>query len=175
MTHARTTSSRRRGLLAFCATTLVAVAATAQVVGGQNLSLREQLEACRSGATYQTREACIAETRAAYAARQRGGIQTYGDHAAHALARCNIYRVDEERLACRARVMGLGEVSGSVAGGGLLRRYEYLVPAEPDARRGPAADPRSMGAAPSPGAAVREIEPLQPILPLSPAFPMYPK
>ena len=31
------------------------------------------------------------------------------------------------RAACRARVLGMGEVEGSVAGGGLLREVETVV------------------------------------------------
>lgn len=194
--HARTTTAtaataqalqrRRRALIAFAGTALLAIAATVQVSTARaqvtdDMSLQQKLQACRSGNTYQSRESCIAEARAVNAARAQGQIQTYGNHAANALARCNIYRDEEGVLACRARVMGLGEVSGSVAGGGLLREYDYLVPADP--ARTPGAGQDTAQAAPQQqamgaGAALQArppepYKPLQPILQTSPAFPMY--
>lgn len=195
-------AASRRALLAFGTCALLAAAATLQPAGAQDRSYRDQLEACRSGATYQTRDACLAEARAARAAQRSGRLETYGGFAANALARCNAYREQEDVLACRARVMGLGEVTGSVAGGGLLREFEYQVPASAaQADSASAASPgmtgqseRAMGA----GAAPRSeqmpqsrlapdhpaarmarppepVEPLKPILPTTPAFPMYEK
>lgn len=189
----------RRSLLAFSACALLAAGATAQPAGADR-SYREQVQACRSGTTYQTREACLAEARAARAARQSGRIETYGNHAANALARCNAYREQEDVLACRGRVMGLGQVTGSVASGGLLRQYEYLVPA-PEAQAGapsatdrdsPSRQQRAMGAGPSsardprPGSAAgasrlapdhpaaRMARPPQPVEPLEPILPTTP-
>lgn len=195
MKHARTTATaatatralqRRRSLIAFAGTALLAIAATVQVSTARaqvtdDMSLQQKLQACRSGNTFQSRESCIAEARAVHAARAQGRIQTYGDHAANALARCNIYRDQEGVLACRARVMGLGEVSGSVAAGGLLREYGYLVPADqarsPDAGQDmaqTAPQQQTMGAGASVQARPPEpYKPLQPILQTSPAFPMH--
>ncbi|TFZ01219.1 hypothetical protein [Ramlibacter rhizophilus] len=169
---------KHRGFIAFGATALLAVAATAQVTSSGTMTHREQMAACRSGATYQDRERCMAEVQAAQAARSQGRIDTYGQYAANALARCNIYREQEDVLACRGRVMGLGEITGSVTGGGLLREYEYLVPAPAASEAGQpagasssamgagAAEPRTQMRPPEP------VQPLRPILPLEPAFPM---
>ncbi|MEJ7929290.1 hypothetical protein WG922_04815 [Ramlibacter sp. AN1015] len=146
MKHARTKKhSGRRGLLAFGAAALLAVAASAQVANLENQSAREQLQACRSGATWQARENCVREVQAAQQARRAGTLASAEQYTANALARCNIYREQEDVMACRGRVMGLGEVTGSVTGGGLLRQYEYLVPAEPQA--GTPRDAEAAGAA----------------------------
>lgn len=188
-----------RGLFAFSTCALLALAAVAQPAGTDRAGYREQLQACRSGNTYQSREACLEEARAAHAARQRGRLDSYGNHAANALGRCNAYREQEDVLACRARVMGMGGISGSVAGGGLLREYAYEVPASAAPPRasdaasqnepgrspstmgaGPAAEPSLSRLAPDHPAArmVRPpgpVEPLKPVLPTTPAFPMYGK
>lgn len=44
----------------------------------------------------------------------------------NASARCDVL-MGEEKAACQARVMGYGSVTGSVAGGGLLREVETVV------------------------------------------------
>ena len=35
--------------------------------------------------------------------------------------------ISEDRAACRARVMGMGEIEGSVASGGLVRESETVI------------------------------------------------
>lgn len=195
MKHARRTSSqRRRAWIAFGSTALLAVAATAQVVGLDNTTYRDQLEACRGGSTYQQREDCVREVRAAQAARQQGQLRDGSDHTANALARCEVYREQEDVQACRARVMGQGDVSGSVAGGGLLRQYEYTVPAEPRAGAAPAESTMGAGtplpplSPPAPESrlnpqhpaarmapAPQRVEPSSPASIPGPVFPMYQK
>ena len=44
------------------------------------------------------------------------------------MSRCEVHTISEDRAACRARVMGMGDIEGSVAGGGLLRESEIVVP-----------------------------------------------
>lgn len=88
---------------------------------------RRELQACKSGDTYQPRESCLEETRNAQASRKRGQLALPGeDYKANALARCEPL-AGEDRVACEARVMGFGNTSGSVAGGGLLRWVETVV------------------------------------------------
>ena len=50
---------------------------------------------------------------------------------ANALRRCEVFKAAEDQSACRARVMGETEAQGSVAGGGVLRETETVVPAAP--------------------------------------------
>lgn len=88
---------------------------------------RRELQACQSGATYQSRESCLEEARNAHASRRQGQLASAGeDYKANALARCEPL-AGEARAACEARVMGFGSTSGSVAGGGLLRWVETVV------------------------------------------------
>lgn len=47
----------------------------------------------------------------------------------NAIARCAVFKTDEDRRACVGRV-AQGQDSGSVQGGGILREYTYTVPAK---------------------------------------------
>ncbi|AEG94385.1 hypothetical protein [Ramlibacter tataouinensis] len=124
----------RRSLVSFGVTALLAMtAATAQVATGTasadidaSGSYRQEVQACMSGRTQQDRDACLQEARNAQAAKQRGKLETYGNHEANALARCEPL-IGEDKAACQARVMGYGSTSGSVAGGGILREVETVV------------------------------------------------
>lgn len=107
-----------------------ATAATAQVAPrstGIDASgdYRQEVQACLSGRTQQDRDTCLREARNAQAERQRGGPDR-PDYAANAMARCDVLS-GEEKAACRARVMGYGSTTGSVAGGGVLREVETVV------------------------------------------------
>ncbi|MBL0420827.1 hypothetical protein JI739_10770 [Ramlibacter sp. AW1] len=159
----------RRGLAAFSATALIAMAAGAQVLGSDHLGFSEQLQACRSGATWQAREACMDEARAAQAARQRGTLANDAAYESNALARCDVFKEEQDKRACHARVLGPGETSGSVASGGILRSYDYTVPAGQAMGAGTepaAAPPTSLGATPIPPLGTGA---------LPPAFPVFPK
>jgi hypothetical protein len=67
------------------------------------------------------------EARNAQADKRRGVLDTTGDLQSNAMARCDVHTIADERAACRARVMGMGDIDGSVAGGGLLRESETVV------------------------------------------------
>ena len=77
--------------------------------------------ACLSGATGQALEACIKEARAVLA-QQPGATPSLSSEQ---LQRNNLKRCDSldgsERTDCVSRMQGEGTVSGSVAGGGILR------------------------------------------------------
>ena len=47
----------------------------------------------------------------------------------NALARCAVFKVEEDKRACEARITQ-GQGSGSVQGGGVLREYTYTAPAK---------------------------------------------
>ena len=125
-------------LLATGAAALLAIdAATAQVAtatpGAAGIATsgpyQAEVRACMEGRTPQDRETCLREARNAQAARERGVLRHPSeDYEANALARCDVFKEDSEgRAACEARVMGYGNVSGSVAGGGVLREVETVV------------------------------------------------
>ncbi|HSW21094.1 MAG TPA: hypothetical protein VLJ86_27975 [Ramlibacter sp.] len=136
----------RRSLVSFTATALLAVAATAQVATIDNSgNYRQELQSCMSGQTAQDRDTCLREARNAQAERQRGTLgEADRQYQANALARCDAFKAADDKSACQARVMGQGQISGSVAGGGILRQYEMTVPGEV----APASATGAMGAGP---------------------------
>jgi hypothetical protein len=125
-----TDARSRKSLMSFGVAALLAVgAATAQVATGIDAtgSFQSEMQACMSGDTQQSREDCMKEARNARAEKQRGQLETYGAHDSHAIARCEVHQVGEDRAACQARILGMGETSGSVAGGGLIRQSETVI------------------------------------------------
>jgi hypothetical protein len=128
----------RKSLVSFGVTALFAVtAAAAQVVGvgatpgatGIDASgnYQHEVQSCLSGRTQEDQATCLREARNAQAERRRGDLDTSGaQYQANAVQRCNVLG-GEEKAACEARMMGYGETSGSVAGGGVLREVETVV------------------------------------------------
>jgi len=127
----------RKSLLPFGAAALLAMtAATAQVAGAPPGSTgidatgnyQSEVQACRSGRTQQAIDTCLREARNAQAARRDGTLArpSATDLQANAMARCQPLS-GEYKAACEARVMGFGNTSGSVAGGGVLRQVETVV------------------------------------------------
>ena len=107
-------------------------AATAQVAnsptGIDNTgSYQHEVQSCLSGNTQQDRDTCLREARNAQADKKRGLLDnTQPQFDANAAARCDVLK-GEDKAACKARVMGFGNSSGSVAGGGVLREVETVV------------------------------------------------
>jgi hypothetical protein len=141
-----------KSMLSFGAAALLAVgAATAQVATDSSFpgsagidssgSFRSEVQACVSGHTQQSQADCLKEARNAAAEKQRGRLETYGAREEHASARCDVHMTGEDRAACRARVLGMGDVQGSVAGGGLLREVETVV--LPDGQASVTIEPRT--------------------------------
>ena len=89
--------------------------------------------ACLSGQTAEDQSTCLKEAAAARDEARRGRLDN-GDQdlRANAAARCAALR-GEEQMACEARMAGMGRVSGSVEGGGLLREIKIrkVEPVEP--------------------------------------------
>lgn len=155
----------RKSLLPFGAAALLAMtAATAQVAGAPAGStgidasgnFQSEVQACRSGRTQQAIDTCLREARNAQAARRDGTLtrKSSGDLQANAVARCEPLS-GEYRAACEARVMGFGNTSGSVAGGGILREVETVVvpPGAGEVRIEPkTSDPVVLVPVPAPGA-----------------------
>lgn len=117
----------------FAAAALIAMtAATAQVVAPAADALdtsgnyQSEVQSCRQGRTAEDTATCLREARNARAERQRGTLGEGVDYKANARARCNVLS-GEDKAACEARMLGYGEVSGSVAGGGVLREVETVV------------------------------------------------
>lgn len=125
-----------KSLFSFAAASLLAMtAATAQVAGtpgdtgiDNSGNYDREVQACNNGQTQEARDTCLREARNARADKQKRDLDAVGnkDLRANALARCEPLS-GEDKAACQARVMGYGEKSGSVAGGGVLREVETVV------------------------------------------------
>ena len=128
----RSNDTRRASMTYFGVAALLAMtAATAQVATeptGIDASgnFQSEVQACNTGRTQQDRDTCLREARNARADKQRGVLANSGSAQANAMARCEPL-AGEDKAACQARVMGYGDTTGSVAGGGVLRQVETVV------------------------------------------------
>ncbi len=88
---------------------------------------QKEMQACREGRTGQDRATCMQEARNAHKAKRQGALNTPNAQSmeANAMARCE-GMTEADRAACRARMMGYGQTTGSVAGGGVLRELEVI-------------------------------------------------
>ena len=87
----------------------------------------QERAACMSGRTQQDQATCLREANNAAAEKRSGKLDNNGaQFDANARLRCEAL-AGEERSACEARVMGYGNTSGSVAGGGVIREVETVV------------------------------------------------
>lgn len=123
----------RKSIFSFGVAALLAVTAvTAQVAAGPTAidatgHYEKEVQACLAGKTQQDRETCMREARNAQAEKKRGALDNAGaQFDANKVARCDSL-AGEEKAACQARMMGYGNTSGSVAGGGVLREVETVV------------------------------------------------
>ena len=87
---------------------------------------RSEVQTCMLGKTGEDQATCLKEARNAQADRKRGALGQGANYQANARARCQSLD-GEDRAACDARMMGYGTVSGSVAGGGVIREVETVV------------------------------------------------
>jgi hypothetical protein len=138
----KTTDARsRKSLVSFGVAALLALgAASAQVasIAGTSLpgtagidntgSYQSEVQSCLSGKTQQAQADCLREARNAHADKARGVLDNGNNLQANSMARCDVFTGAEDKAACQARLMGYGEVDGSVAGGGLIREVETVVP-----------------------------------------------
>lgn len=130
---AKKSTHSRQGLVSFGVAALLAVtAATAQVATGTTGidatgSYQSEVNACMTGKTQQDQATCLREARNALADKKRGLLDNANaSFEENAALRCAVLD-GEEKAACQARVMGYGNTTGSVAGGGLLREVETVV------------------------------------------------
>jgi hypothetical protein len=120
-----------KSLASFGAMALFAVtAAAAQLTGGAALdtsgNYQSEVRSCMEGRTAEDQATCLKEARNAQADRKQRALDDGANYQANARARCNVLS-GEDKAACEARMMGYGTVSGSVAGGGVLREVETVV------------------------------------------------
>lgn len=134
VTFTRWPGTRRASLIATLLLALPGSAALARPPGHDMEAAsryHREVRACRDGHTAQDPATCLKEARSARAERQHGTPEpaSHTDFQANALLRCNPLRGDD-KVACQARVLGYGNSSGSVEGGGVLREVETVrIPA----------------------------------------------
>jgi hypothetical protein len=123
----------RKSLVSYGVAALLAMtAATAQVATGTtgidaSGNYQQEVKACMTGKTQQDQATCLREARNAQADKRRGVLDNAGGRfQANATARCDAL-AGEDKAACQARMMGYGNTTGSVAGGGVLREVETVV------------------------------------------------
>lgn len=133
-------TSLRRASIGFGLCALFAVvAATAQVssdgkvgsVGPTGIdnsgNYQQELAWCKANTQGEALVSCLRSSAASQAERRRGTPDNNGtDYKANARLRCAVL-TGEDRAACEARVAGLGDATGSVRGGGVLRQVETVV------------------------------------------------
>lgn len=134
MPDTRGAQTARHAWLAYgLACVLAAGAAVAQTGSGvppidnSGDSERERA-ACLAGNTPQERDTCLREVTNAAAAKRQGDLRAPAQEQMqeNAMRRCDVLS-GEEHAACAARVLGYGNQSGSVGGGGVLREVETVV------------------------------------------------
>lgn len=98
-----------------------AVAAARNVAGEIQARYEQERAICLSGQSNQDRTTCLKEAGAAREEARRGQLDS-GDRRlrSNAKERCAALTGDDA-VACEARMDGLGKVSGSVDGGGVVR------------------------------------------------------
>ena len=85
-------------------------------------------KSCVDGTSNEDRTTCMKEAGAAQAEARRGNLTAPGAATdQNALQRCDALPGDQ-RDACRLRIQGAGSVSGSVAGGGVIREVIVQQP-----------------------------------------------
>ena len=93
---------------------------------------KQQVANCNSGRTDEGKATCLREAGAARQQALQGdlseGDQNYGQNA---LDRCKLVPADQ-RKDCMALMQDPSQTEGSVGGGGVLRKYEYQVPVQPN-------------------------------------------
>ena len=120
-----------------CAAVLTLTAALAQIATAQVApgttgidatgNPASEMAACNNGQTQQDRETCMKEVRNANADKRAGRLDNAGGQfGANAAQRCDAL-TGEDKIACEARVVGIGSTQGSVAGGGVIREVETVV------------------------------------------------
>jgi hypothetical protein len=145
---------------------LTMTAAIGQVAAGStgldtSGNYQTEVQACKSGRTGEDEATCLREARNAQAERKRGGLDnSSGQFEANALARCSALKGDDQ-AACEARMLGHGQVSGSVAGGGLLREIETVINPPADSSNG-TAQPSDSTSTPSSSGGTAPASDLQP-------------
>jgi hypothetical protein len=128
------TPSMRQAFSYFFASAAFAVVAASAQVGvigdtGIDTSGNHQQEVawCMDNTVGDEQAACLKDSGAARAEKREGTLDKPGEnYRANAMRRCDDFAGDD-RIACRARVQGQGSSSGTVQGGGVIKKIETII------------------------------------------------
>ena len=97
--------------------------AKAAPMSAEDAVFQKERAVCLSGQSNQDRATCLSEAGAARATARAGRLENESalTLAANAMRRCQAQPKGEERAACESKVRGEGQVSGTAAGGGVLK------------------------------------------------------
>jgi hypothetical protein len=102
---------------------------------------QQERTACLTGQSSEDQATCLREAGAALAQARHGGLDDGAmPYRRNALQRCEPLP-DDDRLACQARMLGMGTTTGSVAGGGILRELVVREIIWPDNAQSESATP----------------------------------
>lgn len=133
---------------------LIPLSATAQTDSAPHLdssgNFTSEMAACAERRTPQARKLCTAEALTARTARRAGKLDNHGaNFQVNALKRCDVFRADDDRAACRRRVEEAA-IDGNVIDGGILRESSITVIVPADKSAAPMPDMPSMQPMPMP-------------------------
>lgn len=138
---------------------------------------------CLAGHSQEDSKTCLREAGAALQAAREHDLKDpdAAQRAANTRARCDVFKTEDDRRACLARVGSDATVSGSVAGGGVLRQSTQVIPAPeglPPTGAGPTppvapTPPTATTTLPTPPspAVLPPANPVPPVKPTSPTPP----
>ena len=112
----------------------LASAAQPAVSSSQRASIdaqyKQEVARCNSGSTDEDRATCLKEAGAARQQALQGGLaEGNQDYSQNALDRCKLLPAGQQAT-CRDLMQTPTQTQGSVGSGGVLREYEYQVPAQ---------------------------------------------
>jgi hypothetical protein len=111
---------------ALCST--AALAASSEELAAAKARYRQDMADCSSGRTNQDLATCRLEARNSLADASRARpSESAEQYKQNALQRCAVHRGDD-RVDCEARILDIGNVSGSVNDGGILRNSVRVTP-----------------------------------------------
>lgn len=113
---------------------LLSVSAFAADSGGQasaSAKYQQEVAFCKSGQSQQDYKTCMQEAGAALVENRRGNLNTptVAQLDRNIEDRCKVQSGDD-RVACQARMEGLGRTEGSVEGGAIIREITIVKPGE---------------------------------------------
>ena len=113
---------------------LLSVSAIAADNGAQSSAAakyQQERAFCNRGMSQQDRQTCLKEAGAALVENRRGNLTTepVAKLDRNTEDRCGV-QTGDERIACQARMEGLGRTEGSVEGGGIIREITIIKQGE---------------------------------------------